>query len=324
VILGTLQELYVAGVDINWQTFDADYQRNRVELPTYPFEGRRYWFEAAPVQPPIDEAGHVWRSVKLSLDHQADRAPIGVDLADYETKWASLAQLTTASAGEVLRGAGIFVLAGERATLDTVRTRLGAADVYDHLLERWLDLLVRSGVLRRERRSEVVEYVADQPIAAADIAGYMLEVARHLEGNQPLLAYISHCRALLPDVIAGRVSPLETLFPNGSFELAEGLYQHSATARYINALAASALQAFATARTTAANLRILEVGAGTGSTTAGLLNFLPDDAEYTFSDVSEFFLERARKQVCGLRPSSFSKVRPRSRGRRAGFRSSIL
>ena len=124
----------------------------------------------------------------------------------------------------------------------------------------------------------------------------MLEVARHLEGNQPLLAYVSHCSALLPDVIAGRVSPLETLFPKGSFELAEGLYQHSAPARYINALAASALQAFVTARTTAGSLRILEVGAGTGSTTAGLLNFLPDDTEYTFSDVSEFFLERARNK----------------------------
>ena len=296
MILGTLQALYVAGVDINWQAFDADYRRSRVDLPSYPFEGRRYWFEVTPAQKTVEDAVHVWRSVKSSLDHQAERAPIGVDLTNYEAKWASLAHLTMVSASEVLRGAGIFVIAGERATLDTVRTRLGAADAHDHLLRRWLDLLVRSGVLRREQQAEIVEYIADQPIAAADISGHMLEVARHLEGNQPLLAYVSHCSALLPDVIAGCVSPLETLFPKGSFDLAEGLYQHSAPARYINALAASALQAFVTARTTAGSLRILEVGAGTGSTTAGLLNFLPDDTQYTFSDISEFFLERARNK----------------------------
>ena len=307
VILGSLQALYVAGVDINWQAFDADYRRSRVELPTYPFEGRRYWFELTPAQTTVEDPVHAWRSVKLSLDHQAERAPIGVDLANYEAKWTSLAHLTTVSASEVLRGAGIFVVAGERATVDRVRARLGAADVYDHLLRRWLDLLVRSGVLRREQRFEVVEYIADQPIPAADIAGYMLEVARHLEGNQPLLAYVSHCSALLPDVIAGRVSPLETLFPKGSFELAEGLYQHSAPARYINALAASALQAYVTARTTAGSLRILEVGAGTGSTTAGLLNFLPDDTQYTFSDVSEFFLERAKNKFAACAHLRFQR-----------------
>ncbi|MBX9645644.1 MAG: acyltransferase domain-containing protein [Xanthobacteraceae bacterium] len=307
VILGALQALYVAGVDINWQAFDADYRRSRVDLPSYPFEGRRYWFEVKPAQETVEDAAHVWRSVKSSLDHQAELAPIGVDLTNYEAKWASLAQLTTVSASEVLRGAGIFAVAGERATLDTVRARLGAADAHDHLLRRWLDLLVRSGALRREQRAEIVEYIADQPIAAADIADHMLEVARHLEGNQPLLAYIAHCSALLPDVIAGRVSPLETLFPEGSFDLAEGLYQHSATARYINALAASALQAFATARTTAGSLRILEVGAGTGSTTAGLLNSLPDDTEYTFSDVSEFFLDRARDKFAACAQFSFHR-----------------
>ena len=307
VMLGTLQALYVAGVDINWRAFDADYRRRRVELPTYPFEGRRYWFELTPARTAVEDPAHVWRSVKLSLDHQAERGPIGVDLANYEAKWTSLADLTTASVSEVLRGAGIFAVAGERATVDMVRARLGAADIYDHLLRRWLDRLVRSGALRRERRSDVVEYIADQPIAAADIAGCMLDVARHLEGNQPLLAYVSHCGALLPDVIAGRVSPLETLFPKGSFELAEGLYQHSGPARYINALAASALQAFVTARRAAGSLRILEVGAGTGGTTAGLLNLLPEDTQYTFSDVSEFFLERAKDKFAAYEHLRFQR-----------------
>jgi acyl transferase domain-containing protein/SAM-dependent methyltransferase/acyl carrier protein len=296
VMLSSLQALYVAGVDVNWQAFDAEYARRRVEVPTYPFERRRYWFDLPLTQTLIEDFDHVWRSIRLSLDHQAEHGPIGVDLANYDAKWASLERLTTASASEVLRGAGIFTFAGDRATVDMVRVRLGASDIYDHLLRRWLERLVESGVLRQEARSDVIEYVADQPISACDLAGRMLDVARHLEGNLPLLDYVSHCSALLPDVIAGRVSPLETLFPRGSFELAESLYQHSAPARYINSLAASALQAFVAARPAGAGLRVLEVGGGTGGTTSSLLRLLPEESSYTFSDVSESFLERAKSK----------------------------
>lgn len=322
VMLGSLQALYVAGVNVDWQAFDADYARRRVELPTYPFERRRHWFDLPQAQTAVDSSAHVWRSIKLSLDRQAEQGPIGVDLANYDAKWASLEHLTTVSAREVLRGAGIFAVAGDRATVEMVRVRLGAAEIYDHLLRRWLDRLVRCDVLRREVRSDFVEYVADQPITASDLAACMHDAARHLEGNQPLLAYVSHCSALLPDVIAGRVSPLETLFPKGSFELAEGLYQHSAPARYINALAASALQAFVAARPADSGLRVLEVGAGTGGTTASLLNLLPEDTQYTFSDVSEFFLERAKSKFAAyeqLRFQAFDLERePSEQGLGAG------
>ncbi|WP_413160472.1 SDR family NAD(P)-dependent oxidoreductase [Capilliphycus salinus ALCB114379] len=44
-ILSSLSQLYVAGVEINWLGFDQDYSRQRVALPTYPFQRQRYWFE---------------------------------------------------------------------------------------------------------------------------------------------------------------------------------------------------------------------------------------------------------------------------------------
>ncbi len=40
-----LSELWLAGVDIDWQGFYGDERRRRVPLPTYPFERRRYWVE---------------------------------------------------------------------------------------------------------------------------------------------------------------------------------------------------------------------------------------------------------------------------------------
>jgi acyl transferase domain-containing protein len=45
-ILETLASLYVRGVKVDWLGFDQDYLRQRVELPTYPWQRQRYWFES--------------------------------------------------------------------------------------------------------------------------------------------------------------------------------------------------------------------------------------------------------------------------------------
>ncbi|HJT56095.1 MAG TPA: SDR family NAD(P)-dependent oxidoreductase, partial [Ktedonobacteraceae bacterium] len=44
-LLTTLGKLWLAGVTIDWQGFYAHEQRQRLALPTYPFERQRYWIE---------------------------------------------------------------------------------------------------------------------------------------------------------------------------------------------------------------------------------------------------------------------------------------
>ena len=42
-LLNSLAALYMQGAAINWAAFDQDYSRQRVPLPTYPFQRQRYW-----------------------------------------------------------------------------------------------------------------------------------------------------------------------------------------------------------------------------------------------------------------------------------------
>jgi acyl transferase domain-containing protein/acyl carrier protein len=44
-LLKCLAILFTQGVEIDWDSFDRDYPRRRVQLPTYPFQRKRYWFE---------------------------------------------------------------------------------------------------------------------------------------------------------------------------------------------------------------------------------------------------------------------------------------
>jgi phthiocerol/phenolphthiocerol synthesis type-I polyketide synthase E len=44
-VLDTVKELWKKGVPINWKNFYQYEERNRLPLPTYPFERQRYWIE---------------------------------------------------------------------------------------------------------------------------------------------------------------------------------------------------------------------------------------------------------------------------------------
>ena len=46
-VIAALAALYVGGAPVDWNGFDRPYRRVRLALPTYPFERRRYWLEAA-------------------------------------------------------------------------------------------------------------------------------------------------------------------------------------------------------------------------------------------------------------------------------------
>lgn len=54
--LTTLGQLWAAGVNVDWAGFYANEQRQRVPLPTYPFERKRYWIDAPPLDAELSAA----------------------------------------------------------------------------------------------------------------------------------------------------------------------------------------------------------------------------------------------------------------------------
>ena len=103
--------------------------------------------------------------------------------------------------------------------------------------------------------------------------------------------------------------------------------------RYVNGLAAEAVASFCDTIPTGRPVRVLEVGAGTGATTSALLPVLPPDrSRYWFTDVSDFFFDRARERFAGeatmtfcmldldqdLRAQGFAREHRRHRCRQCG------
>jgi acyl transferase domain-containing protein/SAM-dependent methyltransferase len=293
-LIESLQRLYVGGADVDWNGFDRGYQRRRIALPTYPFRKSRHWMNVVgqPAAPPPGAVDR-WSCVTTALQRHADQGPLDLNAASYPAKLDCLARLTSAHAIRTLLDAGLFARSGERHRLDQVLGAAGIGTMYRRLVQRWLDRLVAQGLLRAEGET----YFADAPLPDPELSSLWVEAERLFADDRPLLAYVRHCGELLSQVLRGDESPLETLFPGGSFELAQDLYERSATMRYVNVLVANAFESLGACVSEGRTLRVLEVGAGTGGTTAGVLSVLPPDrTRYLFTDVSEVFLDRARQR----------------------------
>ncbi|WP_309729086.1 type I polyketide synthase, partial [Chamaesiphon sp. OTE_75_metabat_556] len=49
-MLGSLVVLSEQGISVDWSGFDRDYERQRIPLPTYPFERKSFWLKPSPPQ----------------------------------------------------------------------------------------------------------------------------------------------------------------------------------------------------------------------------------------------------------------------------------
>jgi SAM-dependent methyltransferase len=203
---------------------------------------------------------------------------------------------------KTLKELGAFANPSDRLDASTLIDRLGIAPNHLRLMQRWLKRLESEGTLNVERREGEPLYTKSSAVALPDPRVLWTAVEPMLAGDEPLRDYLVNCARGLVRVLRGELNPLETLFPSGDGELARALYERSPGSAYVNRIAAAIVAARAregsrTALGYRRRLRVLEVGAGTGATTAAVLAQLgAKEVLYAFSDVSEIFLARARER----------------------------
>ena len=91
--------------------------------------------------------------------------------------------------------------------------------------------------------------------------------------HRAYLALVEACLRRLPEILGGAVPATDVMFPESSMHLVEGIYKHNLIADHFNLVLCESLRAECAAKAARGErgLRLLEIGAGTGGTTAGLL-----------------------------------------------------
>ena len=119
-------------------------------------------------------------------------------------------------------------------------------------------------------------------------------LARHPEAEAEF-TLLRRCGGALSKALTGQVDPLELLFPGGDIRLAERLYEHSPFSQAVQRLAGQAIARLP--RTWP--LAVLEIGGGSGATTAHLLPHLPSGSRYLFTDLGAGLVARAQDKFAG-------------------------
>ena len=215
------------------------------------------------------------------------------DLDHYQCLLDDLDRLSADYVLAALSELGARVAPGERV----VEADLDAAEPHRRLVVGLLNGLAEDGLL--ERDGDAWRCTTTAP---ADMTARWQEMVQRYPEGIGELEVTRRCGESLAAALRGDADPLELLFPGGSTAAAEQMYQRSPFARYYNSLVGDAVAALAAgeasgAGTPGSHLRILEIGAGTGGTTAHVLPRLPvGGADYTFTDISPLFVGRARER----------------------------
>lgn len=184
--------------------------------------------------------------------------------------------------GEVVDDATLAIR--EHAALDALTRQAVAAWAAEHRFSA-------ETVAPRHRRlhAALVEMLSRAPDGAMDVGAEAAFVAAH-PALRPHVTLLRRCLDHYDAVLRDRMPATEVLFPGSSMSLVEGIYRGDRLTTHCNALVAIAVRDAAVAR--GRPVRVLEVGAGTGGTTAGVLAALDTagvSVEYVYTDVSRAF-----------------------------------
>jgi acyl transferase domain-containing protein/SAM-dependent methyltransferase len=170
-------------------------------------------------------------------------------------------------------------------------------------IDRALDLLVGHGLLRADAAGHVLLEGAHHE-ADAVWREWAAHRAAHRDGSGPaaMADLVEHTLRALPDIMAGKIAATDVIFPDASMDRVAPVYTRSAAADRGNALLVDRLRRHLDARHAAGvrtGLRVIEIGAGTGGTSAGVLAMLDAhavrSAEYCYTDLSPAFLQHGRE-----------------------------
>ncbi|MCK4608298.1 MAG: SDR family NAD(P)-dependent oxidoreductase, partial [Gammaproteobacteria bacterium] len=328
VILSSLSHLYAKGAKVDWKGFDSPYSRQKLMLPTYPFQRQRYWS-------PVLDRRHVsedklqdwfykesWNRVEtglLSSNPMANYLPMMTHLVEN-------LQAKLASAGDVLTKEPRLLLIldklsyyyilqafykfgwqpqpGQEIT-STEMQQLGAVQSkHQKLLLQCFNILVAEGALKEldsswsvERTPQALELLQD------NIAVLLQQLAIDHPDSKIEIGLLSRCGERLAAVMQGAEDPLPLLFPEehsvGAEINAGRLYQESPFAKIFNNLVQEVFSAALRQVNSTKIVKILEIGAGTGGTTVHVLSVLGElgiKVEYTYTDISAGFFPAAKRK----------------------------
>jgi thiazolinyl imide reductase len=198
-----------------------------------------------------------------------------------------------------LQQGGALTHAEQGSDLAAILQQLRVAEDHHALIGRWLMLLTDAGLVIQRG----AHYFSGRTITEAELQQSWQAVHAIWDGrlgSRTFIDYLWQNAEKLGELMRGEQQAALLLFQEGRSDIADAVYRHTITARYLNTLIADVILAELAQRDTPLN--VLEIGAGTGATTERVRELLHDvygetpPLNWLFSDVSRYFLVNAQQR----------------------------
>ncbi|MFE8599878.1 SDR family NAD(P)-dependent oxidoreductase [Archangium violaceum] len=223
-------------------------------------------------------------------------------LAGYGRALATLDVLAADYVHRALHELGWRPQRGNRVAADSLAVALDVVPGQRRAFAQLLCVLAaHSALLRRDEAGPEGCWIVASDFGPPRSLDVLRSSAAELRRGSPQidaeLTMLERCGEQLADILRGRTDPLKLLFPDNDTSLATRIYTESPGSLTMNALARRAMVELLSRLPPERGLRVLEIGAGTGGTTASLLPVLKGArVRYTFTDVGPVFLAKARER----------------------------
>ncbi len=224
----------------------------------------------------------------------------GVEIAERAALMGDLERLSRSYALAALERLGWKRQSGETIRVADLGDGLQIVPEHSRLLRRMLRLLVDAGVLARSPdggyRVEVGfgDTLPDEALYDAEAFSERTEAIHPHGANE--LGMLRRSGGALDQVLRGTVDPLSIMFRSEGPGATE-FYFTAPASRASNRLLGDAVASLVAEWPSDRRLRIIEVGAGTGSGTSVVLPELPDGRfDYLYTDISAGFFAEAEKR----------------------------
>ncbi|TMC19458.1 MAG: methyltransferase, partial [Chloroflexi bacterium] len=335
-LLVTVAELYVQGYTLAFEQLFVGEEYSRISLPTYPFARERYWIPSlsvgvsshgsestprlrsqslsAPVNDPsgdtltlvpvreaiaVASVPSVVHSLQRRIPDQKEyiksvQGEVGQKLQEMDKMLGRVLWVQLQTCGWFTK---------PQIAIADLKAQVGLPTRYNRWLNETITVFAQRKYLSYDVHSDTV---ADPISIDSNQAWREWEQQKTVWLADPdLLAWavlVETSLRALPEVLAGRVPATDILFPHASMELVEGIYKDNRLADLFNGVLADVVVAYLHERSAldeAVRLRILEIGAGTGGTSAlifqKLLPYQEYIQEYCYTDLSQAFLWHAQQ-----------------------------
>ncbi|GAA2400677.1 hypothetical protein GCM10010191_04830 [Actinomadura vinacea] len=185
-------------------------------------------------------------------------------------------------------------------TAEEIADALRVAGRHRWILRRWLAVLVAEGMLVRHDDGR---YGGLRPVTRREVAAAAEGLAA--EGGKigyppETSGFMLTAMARLPDLLRDDLTLQSLLFGDDGIEAADGAYRENTVNRYLNGAVAEVMRWAQENASHGGPLRVLELGAGVGGTTADALAALTEsEVDYLFTDVSRYFLTLGEERFGG-------------------------